>query len=191
MKKDARMERREKLLGENESKIAMGKGSMNQMPVPDQPQFHNVLSDPNIVGSFMKERSSLETDGGSRFLYGEKVPGSNTIDPSKVDRSKLQQNHPVTTRGFNQRPFGVSQVANFDVSTRSSDTDFNESERLVEYGKQRGLPTNAMGLATPGALPASFGADFDAGPGFMPTEGGMTPGATPQKIGQKKKGGKK
>ena len=191
MKKDPRMKRREALLGENESKIAMGKGSMDQMPVPDQPQFHNVLNDPNIVGSFMKEKSSLEENGGSRFLYGEKVPGSNTIDPSKVARSPLQQNHPVTTRGYNQRPFGVSQVSQFDISTRTPATDGAESSRLAEYGKQRNLPTNAMGLATPGALPASFGGDFDAGPGFMPTEGGMTPGATPQKIGQKKKGGKK
>ena len=187
---DKRMERREKLLGKNESKIAMGGGGMNIQPVAGAEQKHNVLNDPNIVGSFMKERSSLE-DGGSTFLYGEKVPSANTIDPSKVERSTLQQNHPITTRGFNQKPFGASQVAMFDVSARSVDTDFTESERLAEYGKARNLPYNAMGLATPGALPASFEPNFDAGPGFMPTEGGMTPGATPQKIGQKKKGGKK
>ena len=42
-------------------------------------QFHNVLPRVNIARSF-KKRSSLESDGGSRFLYGEKVPGSNTID---------------------------------------------------------------------------------------------------------------
>jgi len=188
---DPRMKRREKMLGENESKIAMSGGGMNVQPVPGADQKHNVLAHPGVVNSFYKERSSLDPDGGSTFLYGEKVPSAKTIDPSKVERSSLQQNHPVTTRGFNQRPFGATQVSQFDITTRSPATDGAESSRLAEYGKARNLPTNAMGLATPGALPASFTPDFDAGPGFMPTEGGMTPGATPQKIGQKKKGGKK
>ena len=79
---DKRMQRREKMLGKNESKVAMSGGGMNIQPVAGAEQKHNVLNHPGNVESFYKERSSLE-DGGSTFLYGEKVPSANTIDPSK------------------------------------------------------------------------------------------------------------
>jgi hypothetical protein len=72
-------------------------------------------------------------------------------------------------------------------------TDVMESTRLT-MGVQEGLPKGPMGyqgmptMQIPGAVPGEMNGSSGA---MLPTLDSMVPGSTPQKTGQKKKGGKK
>ena len=81
-----------------------------------------------------------------------------------------------------------------DTSATSPNTDMMESGRLSQSVQMRGLPANAMGFAGMGPIPGAMNPQM-SGSGPMLMQGNpsaeMVPGSTPQKVGQKKKGGKK
>ena len=100
-------------------------------------------------------------------------------------------------RGKNaSAPYGMQMQP--DSSGKSPMPDMMESSRLG-MNAQMGVPMGAMGYqgmpAVPGAFPSDMGGT--SGPPLMPgmqsveDMASMVPGSTPQKVGQKKKGGKK
>jgi hypothetical protein len=90
-----------------------------------------------------------------------------------------------------QVPYGMQQQP--DTSGSGPNTDMMESMRLAQYADNAKLPGGAMGLQGMPAIPGGVPGDMpgSSGPPLMPGNGGMVPGSTPQKTGQKKKGGKK
>ena len=126
--------------------------------------------------------------------YAQQYPqmGTGMVNPMGVGPSGLQQNFPAG-RGANAvAPCGLQQQP--DTSAIAPVTDMMESSRIAGEVGQRGLPSNAMGFAGMGPLPAAIDPQM-SGSGPMLMQGNpsaeMVPGSTPQKIGQKKKGGKK
>jgi len=126
--------------------------------------------------------------------YAQQYPqmGTAMVNPMGVGPSGLQQNFPMG-RGQNaMAPYGMQQQP--DTSATAPVTDGMESSRIAGEVQGRGLPANAMGLAGMGPLPAAIDPQFP-GNGPMLMQGHpsaeMVPGSTPQKVGQKKKGGKK
>ena len=124
-------------------------------------------------------------------------------------------NQPGSMSGVNQYPYGDSGLANDNrmganvlnpmniAPSQKSPIPMNpqpspamadqlESARLGLNASQKGVVANAMGMAgsgvnTPGAFPAN--APFTTGGSFLQpltSMNSMTPGATPQKKGQKK-----
>ena len=81
-----------------------------------------------------------------------------------------------------------------NTSANAPTTDMMESSRLAQSVQMRGLPANAMGFAGSGPIPGALDPQM-SGSGPMLMQGNpsaeMVPGSTPQKVGQKKKGGKK
>ena len=118
--------------------------------------------------------------------------GTGAINPMNVGPSGLQQNFPAGQGQNAFAPYGMQQQP--DTSANAPFTDMMESSRIAGEVGMRGLPSNAMGFAGAGPLPAAVDPSFP-GSGPMLMQGNpsaeMVPGATPQKIGQKKKGGKK
>ena len=104
----------------------------------------------------------------------------------------MQQNFPAGRGANAAAPYDVQQQP--DSSAIAPVTDIMESSRSAGEVGQRGLPSNAMGFAGMGPLPAAIDPQM-SGSGPMLMQGNpsaeMVPGSTPQKIGQKKKGGKK
>ncbi len=125
-------------------------------------------------------------------------------------------NQPGSMSGVNQYPYGDSGLANDNrmganvlnplnvAPSQMSPIPMNpqpspgmadqlESARLGMTAAQKGVTANAMGMAgsgvtTPGAVPAN--APFTTGGSFLQpltSMNPMTPGATPQKKGQKKR----
>lgn len=187
---DPRMKRRESLMGKNETKL-----SMNIQAVPGADQKNNVLNNPDIAASFNKQLASM--DGASPFPYSDmRQPMTQMgalIDPTDVPRSKLQQNTPVSMRGLQKgQPFNMPVPGQPDISGRSPQADMMQSG-LYSQRIPEGLPKGPMGLQGMPALPGSVNPAMPgtSGPPLMPGDGGIVPGSTPQKIGQKKKGGKK
>ena len=124
-------------------------------------------------------------------------------------------NQPGSMSGMNQFPYGDSGLTNDNrmganvlnpmnvLPSQRSPIPMNpqpspgmadqlESARLGTNAAQKGVMSNAMGMAgsgvnTPGAFPAN--APFTTGGSFLQpltSMNPMTPGATPQKKGQKK-----
>ena len=123
--------------------------------------------------------------------YAQSYPqmGTGVVNPGMVRNSGLQQNMPVG-RGKNaEAPYGMQPQP--DVRPVVPTTDVMESTRLT-MGVQEGLPKGAMGMqgmpAIPGGIPGQMPG---MGGQMLPTLDSMVPGSTPQKTGQKKKGGKK
>ena len=123
--------------------------------------------------------------------YAQSYPqmGTGMINPMQVGPSGLQQNFPMM-RGKNaQSPYGLQQQP--DTRPTVPTTDVMESTRLGMQ-VQEGLPRGAMGYqgmpAVPGGIPGQMPG---MGGQMLPTLDSMVPGSTPQKTGQKKKGGKK
>ena len=130
--------------------------------------------------------------------YAQQYPqmGTGMVNPINVSPSELMRkfgaNFPAG-RGQNaMAPYGLQQQP--DTSANAPVTDGMESNRIAGEVSGRGLPANAMGFAGMGPLPATIDPAF-SGSGPMLMQGypsaEMVPGSTPQKIGQKKKGGKK
>ena len=187
---DPRQKRRESLMGKNEFKI-----EKNIQPIPGQDQKGNVLNNFDVGRSFNPQMASM--DGKSPFPYSdmkEMMPQMGvTINPMSVPRSKLNQNTPVAGRGFqSNQPFNAPVAGQPDISGRSPQADMMQSG-LYTQRIPDGLPKGPMGLQGMPALPGSINpmAPGTSGPDLMPGNGGIVPGSTPQKIGQKKKGGKK
>ena len=110
------------------------------------------------------------------------------LNPENVPVSQLQQSN-VMMRGKNQGPYGMQLQP--DINGNSPVSDVMESNRLAMRADPA-LPKNAMGLAGMSAIPGGMPGNMPGtnGPPLMPGNPGMVPGSTPQKIGQKKKGGK-
>jgi len=122
--------------------------------------------------------------------------GTGIINPMNVGPSGLVQFFPMG-RGKNaSAPYGMQMQP--DSSGKSVMPDMMESSRL-SMNAQEGVPLGQMGYqgmpAVPGAFPSDMGGT--SGPPLMPgmqsveDMASMVPGSTPQKVGQKKKGGKK
>ena len=127
--------------------------------------------------------------------YAQSYPqmGTGVINPMGVDPSQLLSTAgqgAVMMRGKNaQSPYGLQQQP--DTRPTVPTTDVMESTRLGMQ-VQEGLPRGAMGYqgmpAVPGGIPGQMPG---MGGQMLPTLDSMVPGSTPQKKGQKKKGGKK
>ena len=158
----------------------------NMSVLPGGPENNNPMNVTDIATPPV-EGTSIYGD------YKQNYPqmGTGMVNPMGIGPSGLQQNFPAG-RGQNQIPYGLQQQP--DTSAVAPVTDAMESSRIAGEVGQRGLPSNAMGFAGAGPLPAAIDPQFP-GSGPMLMQGNpsaeMVPGSTPQKIGQKKKGGKK
>lgn len=158
----------------------------NMAVLPGGPENNNPMNVTDITNPPINS-TSIYGDYAQQYAQ----MGTGTINPMGVGPSGLQQNFPAG-RGKNQTPYGLQQQP--DTSANAPVTDMMESSRIAGEVGQRGLPSNAMGFAGAGPLPAAVDPSFP-GTGPMLMQGNpsaeMVPGSTPQKIGQKKKGGKK
>lgn len=169
------------MLDPNRAKIAK-----QNAVLPGGPENNNPMNVTSIADSPI----SAESIYGD---YKQQYPqmGAGVINPQGVGPSGLQQNFPKAQFGYNQQPYGTQQQPN--AAGNSPEWEMMEGSRLAGYGKAQGLPTAPMGLIggppIPGALPGAM--PGTSGPQLLPGNAAIVPGSTPQKIGQKKKGGKK
>jgi hypothetical protein len=169
------------LLDPNRAKIAkqnavLPGGPANNNPMNVTSIKDGVVSSESIYGDYKQQYSQM---------------GAGIINPQGVGPSGLQQNFPKAQFGYNQTPYGMQNQP--DGSGNSPAWEMMEGGRLASYGKAQKLPTAPMGLIggppIPGALPGAMRGT--SGPDLLPGHAAIVPGSTPQKIGQKKKGGKK
>ena len=181
MSKRTKSQENAMMLDPNRAKIAR-----QNAVLPGGPENNNPMNVTSIADGSVTAESIY---GDYKQQYAQM--GTGAINPMSVGPSGLQQNFPAG-RGQNQVPYGLQQQP--DTSANAPITDMMESNRLAGEVGQRGLPSNAMGFAGAGPLPAAVDPNF-SGTGPMLMQGNpsaeMVPGSTPQKIGQKKKGGKK
>ena len=156
----------------------------NMSVLPGGPENNNPM---NVTDNASPPIQSTSIYGD----YAQNYPqmGTAMVNPMGVGPSGLQQNFPVMRGKNGQTPYGLQQQP--DMSPKSSMPDVMESTRLT-MGIQDGLPKGAMGYqgmaAVPGGIPGQMPG---MGGQMLPTLDSMVPGSTPQKTGQKKKGGKK
>jgi len=160
----------------------------NMSVLPGGPENNNPM---NVTDNASPPIQSTSIYGD----YAQNYPqmGTGMINPMGVDPSKLLSTAgqgAVMMRGKNaQSPYGLQQQP--DTSAKSSMPDAMESTRLT-MGVQEGLPRGAMGYQGMPAVPGGFPGQMPGmGGQMLPTLDSMVPGSTPQKTGQKKKGGKK
>jgi len=158
----------------------------NMSVMPGGPQNNNPL---NVTDNASPAIQAKSIYGDFDQNYAQM--GTGMVNPMAVGPSGLQQNMPMM-RGKNaQAPYGMQQQP--DTRANSPMTDMMESSRL-NMNVQKGLPTGAMGyqgmpaMQIPGQIPGEMNGSSGA---MLPTLDSMVPGSTPQKTGQKKKGGKK
>ena len=163
----------------------------NMAVLPGGPENNNPMN--------VTDNASPEIQGTSIYGdYAQNYPqmGTGMINPMNVQASGLTQFFPMG-RGKNaSAPYGMQMQP--ESSGKSPMPDMMESSRL-SMNAQMGVPVGAMGYqgmpAVPGAFPRDMGGT--SGPPLMPgmqsveDMASMVPGSTPQKVGQKKKGGKK
>lgn len=155
----------------------------NMSVMPGGPQNNNPM---NVTDNASPAIQAKSIYGDFDQNYAQM--GTGVVNPMGVNSSGLQQNMPLG-RGKNAVPYGMQQQP--DMSARSPMTDAMESSRL-NMGVQKGLPNGAMGYQGMPAVPGAFPGEMPGTSGNMlPTLDSMVPGSTPQKTGQKKKGGKK
>ena len=156
----------------------------NMSVLPGGPQNNNPM---NVTDNASPPINATSIYGDYKQSYPQM--GTGVVNPMMQGPSGLQQNYPMM-RGKNaQAPYGMQQQP--DTTPMSPATDVMESTRLMQ-GVAKGLPSGAMGLQGMPAIPGGVPGQMDGSSGAMlPTLNPMTPGATPQKVGQKKKGGKK
>ena len=159
----------------------------NMSVLPGGPENNNPMN--------VTDNASPAINGTSIYGdYAQQYPqmGTGMINPINVGPSGLQQNFPAGQGQNAMAPYGLQQQPN--TSANAPDTDMMESGRIAQSVQMRGLPANAMGYAGMGPIPGAMNPQM-SGSGPMLMQGNpsaeMVPGATPQKIGQKKKGGKK
>jgi hypothetical protein len=166
------------------------------------PMRHQIAKNMSVMPGGPQNNNPMNvTDNASppiqaKSIYGDfdqNYPqmGTSMINPMAVGPSGLQQNMPMM-RGKNaQAPYGMQQQP--DASGKSPMSDMMEASRLG-MNIQKGLPQGFMGyqgmpaMQIPGAVPGEMNGSSGA---MLPTLDSMVPGSTPQKTGQKKKGGKK
>ena len=156
----------------------------NMSVLPGGPENNNPM---NVTDNASPPIQSTSIYGD----YAQNYPqmGTAMVNPMGVGPSGLQQNFPVMRGKNGQTPYGLQQQP--DVSPKSSMPDVMESTRLT-MGIQDGLPKGAMGYQGMPAVPGGFPGQMPGmGGQMLPTLDSMVPGSTPQKTGQKKKGGKK
>ena len=158
----------------------------NMSVMPGGPQNNNPM---NVTDNASPAIQSKSIYGDFDQNYPQM--GTSMINPMAVGPSGLQQNMPMM-RGKNaQAPYGMQQQP--DASGKSPMSDMMEASRLG-MNIQKGLPQGFMGyqgmpaMQIPGAVPGEMNGSSGA---MLPTLDSMVPGSTPQKTGQKKKGGKK
>ena len=166
------------------------------------PMRHQIAKNMSVMPGGPQNNNPMNvTDNASppiqaKSIYGDfdqNYPqmGTSMINPMAVGPSGLQQNMPMM-RGKNaEAPYGMQQQP--DASGKSPMSDMMEASRLG-MNIQKGLPQGFMGyqgmpaMQIPGAVPGEMNGSSGA---MLPTLDSMVPGSTPQKTGQKKKGGKK
>lgn len=158
----------------------------NMSVVPGGPQNNNPM---NVTDNASPQIQAKSIYGDFDQNYPQM--GTSMINPMAVGPSGLQQNMPAM-RGKNaQAPYGMQQQP--DASGKSPMSDMMEASRLG-MNIQKGLPQGFMGyqgmpaMQIPGQIPGEMNGSSGA---MLPTLDSMVPGSTPQKTGQKKKGGKK
>ena len=164
------------------------------------PQRHMIAKNMAVMPGGPENNNPMNvTDNASppiqaQSIYGDfsqNYPqmGTGMINPMGIQRSPVMSTTPVM-RGKNSQ-FLYGQQPQPDVRPTVPTTDVMESTRLT-MGVQEGLPKGAMGYqgmpAVPGGIPGEMPG---MGGQMLPTLDSMVPGSTPQKTGQKKKGGKK
>ena len=156
----------------------------NMSVMPGGPQNNNPM---NVTDNASPAIQSKSIYGDYDQNYAQM--GTGMVNPMGVGPSGLQQNFPMG-RGKNaMAPYNMQQQP--DTRPTVPTTDVMESTRLT-MGVQEGLPKGAMGMqgmpAIPGGIPGQMPG---MGGQMLPTLDSMVPGSTPQKTGQKKKGGNK
>ena len=156
----------------------------NMSVLPGGPENNNPM---NVTDNASPPIQSTSIYGD----YAQNYPqmGTAMVNPMGVGPSGLQQNFPVMRGKNGQTPYGLQQQP--DTSAKSTIPDVMESTRLT-MGVQEGLPKGPMGYQGRPAVPGGFPGQMPGmGGQMLPTLDSMVPGSTPQKTGQKKKGGKK
>ena len=160
----------------------------NMSVLPGGPENNNPMN--------VTDNSSPPINGTSIYGdYAQQYPqmGTGMINPMNVGHSGLQQNFPMGQGQNAMSPYGMQQQP--DTSANAPVTDMMESNRIAGEVGMRGLPSNAMGFAGMGPIPGAMDPQMPGTSGPMLMQGNpsaeMVPGSTPQKVGQKKKGGKK
>jgi len=163
----------------------------NMSVLPGGPENNNPMN--------VTDNASPPIQGTSIYGdYAQNYPqmGTGMVNPMNVQASGLTQFFPMG-RGKNaMAPYGMQMQP--DSSGKSPMPDMMESSRL-SMNAQEGVPIGQMGYQGMPAVPGAFPNDMQgtSGPPLMPgmqsveDRGSMVPGSTPQKVGQKKKGGKK
>lgn len=156
----------------------------NMSVLPGGPENNNPM---NVTDNASPPIQSTSIYGDYAQNYAQM--GTAMINPMMVQSSGLQQNFPMG-RGQNPTPYGMQQQP--DMNGNSPMADAMESSRLG-MNAQQGVPLGSMGYQGMPAVPGSMPGDMQgtSGPPLMPGNPGMVPGSTPQKVGQKNKGGKK
>ena len=156
----------------------------NMSVMPGGPQNNNPM---NVTDNASPAIQSKSIYGDYDQNYAQM--GTGMVNPMGVGPSGLQQNMPMGRDKNAQAPYGMQPQP--DTRPVVPTTDVMESTRLT-MGVQEGLPKGAMGYqgmpAIPGGIPGQMPG---MGGQMLPTLDSMVPGSTPQKTGQKKKGGKK
>ena len=157
-------------------------------PVPGGPPNNNPIPIEQASG-FPVKGTSLYGDYEQQYAQ----MGTGMVNPINVGPSGLQQNFPMGQGQNAMSPYGMQQQP--DTSANAPVTDMMESNRIAGEVGMRGLPSNAMGFAGMGPIPGAMDPQMPGTSGPMLMQGNpsaeMVPGSTPQKVGQKKKGGKK
>ena len=156
----------------------------NMAVMPGGPENNNPM---NVTDNASPPINSTSIYGDYAQAYPQM--GTGMINPGMVPNSGLQQNMPMG-RGKNaQVPYGMQQQP--DATGKSPMPDMMEGMR-VGTNIQEGLPRGVMGYQGMPAVPGSIPGQMPGmGGQMLPTLDSMVPGSTPQKTGQKKKGGKK
>jgi len=171
----------------------MGNIAKQNAVMPGGPQNNNPMNVTVNSDNQSVQANSIYND----FPQNYPQMGTGMLNPEGVGASQLlsQVGQPfVMGQGKNgQVPYGMQQQP--DTSGSGPNTDMMESMRLAQYADMKGLPGGAMGLQGMPAVPGGLPGDMPGTSGVPLMQGSpsaeMTPGSTPQKVGQKKKGGKK
>ena len=168
----------------------MGMIAKQNAVVPGGPQNFNPMNVTSNTDGQQVQANSIYND----FPQNYPKMGTGMVQTEGIPPSQLlsQAGQPfVMGQGKNgQVPYGMQQQP--DTSGSGPNTDMMESMRLAQYAANAKLPGGAMGLQGMPAIPGGVPGDMpgSSGPPLMPGNGGMVPGSSPQKVGQKKKGGK-
>ena len=171
----------------------MGTIAQQNAVMPGGPQNNNPLNVTNNSDGQLVTANSIYND----FPQNYPQMGTATINPEGIAPSQLLSSagQPfVMGQGKNgQIAYGMQQQP--DTSGSGPNTDMMESMRLAQYAQMKGLPGGAMGLQGMPAVPGGMPGNMPGTTGAPLMQGNpsaeMIPGSTPQKINQKKKGGKR